>query len=101
MTNEDEPISKNYFQWKLEIDIYEDDVTEMSDLFWVEIVICIDPYICPFSISGKADFASFVRRARSWLHCFMNETVNGTLAVLPRECHRDCSANETRREGHH
>ena len=64
MANEDGPISKNYFQWKLEFDVYEDDVTGMTDLFSVEIVICIDSCICPFSISGKADFASFVRRAR-------------------------------------
>ena len=39
MANEDGPISKNYFQWKLEFDIYEDDVTEMTDLFSVEIVM--------------------------------------------------------------
>ena len=37
----------------------------------------------------------------SWLPCFVNETVNGTFAVLPSESHRDCSAKETRREGHH
>ena len=67
MANEDGPISKNYFQWKLEFDIYEDDVTEMIDLFSMEIAICIDSCICPFSISGKADFASFVRRARPGL----------------------------------
>ena len=37
----------------------------------------------------------------SWLPCFVNETVNGTLAVLPSESHRDFSAKETRRERHH